>query len=105
MDRMLSRKYIFAQLIEFLPQKYFQRLVMKYEGDKYVKHFSCWNQLLVMMFGQLSNRNSLRDLTNTVSAHSNKSYYSLNGLSSILRLNPFGVQQKELFESRYLQLL
>ncbi|MDD2298230.1 MAG: DUF4372 domain-containing protein [Fermentimonas sp.] len=32
---MLSGKYIFAQLIEFLPQKYFQRLVMKYEGDKY----------------------------------------------------------------------
>src|SRR5690554_287684 len=75
MDRMLSGKYIFAQLIEFLPQKYFQRLVMKYKGDKYVKHFSCWNQLLVMMFGQLSNRNSLRDLTNTVSAHSNKSYH------------------------------
>ena len=79
MDRMLSGKYIFAQLIEFLPQKYFQRLVMKYEGDKYVKHFSCWNQLLVMMFGQLSNRNSLRDLTNTVSAHSNKSYHLVFG--------------------------
>jgi hypothetical protein len=30
---MLSGKYIFAQLIEFLPQKYFQRLVMKYEGE------------------------------------------------------------------------
>ncbi|HML70660.1 MAG TPA: DUF4372 domain-containing protein [Macellibacteroides fermentans] len=47
---------MFAQLKEFLPQKYFQRLVMKYEGDKYVIHFTCWNQLLVMMFGQLSNR-------------------------------------------------
>lgn len=86
MDRMLSGKYIFAQLIEFLPQKYFQRLVMKYEGDKYVKHFSCWNQLLVMMFGQLSNRNSLRDLTNTVSAHSNKSYHLGFG-KSITRSN------------------
>jgi len=72
---MHSGKYIFAQLIEFLPQKYFQRLVMKYEGDKYVKHFTCWNQLLVMMFGQLSNRDSLRDLTNTISAHTNKAYH------------------------------
>ena len=72
---MHSGKYIFAQLIEFLPQKYFQRLVMKYEGDKYVKHFTCWNQLLVMMFGQLSNRDSLRDLTNTITAHSNKVYH------------------------------
>lgn len=72
---MHSGKYIFAQLIEFLPQKYFQRLVMKYEGDKYVKHFTCWNQLLVMMFGQLSNGDSLRDLTNTISAHTNKAYH------------------------------
>jgi hypothetical protein len=72
---MHSGKYIFAQLIEFLPQKYFQRLVIKYEGDKYVKHFTCWNQLLVMMFGQLSNRDSFRDLTNTISAHMNKTYH------------------------------
>lgn len=28
--QMLSGKYIFAQLIEFLPQNYFQRLFMKY---------------------------------------------------------------------------
>ena len=28
-----------------------------------------------MMFGQLSNRDSLRDLTNTVSAHTNKAYH------------------------------
>lgn len=48
---------------------------MKYEGYKYVKHFSCWNRLLVMMFGQLSNRNSLRDLTSTISAHFDKSYH------------------------------
>ncbi len=72
---MHTGKYIFAQLTEFLPQKYFQRLVMKYEGDKYVKHFTCWNQLLVMMFGQLSNRDSLRDLTNTISAHTKKAYH------------------------------
>ena len=60
---MNTGKYIFAQLIEFLPQRIFDRIVMKYEGNKYVKHFTCWNQLLVMMFGQLSNRDSLRDLT------------------------------------------
>ena len=72
---MNTGKYIFAQLIEFLPQRIFDRIVMKYEGNKYVKHFTCWNQLLVMMFGQLSNRDSLRDLTNTVSAHTNKAYH------------------------------
>ena len=73
--QMPSGKYIFAQLIEFLPQKYFQRLVMKYEGDKYVKHFTCWNQLLALMFGQLSNRESLRDLIVALDAHHSKCYH------------------------------
>ncbi|MBV3412804.1 DUF4372 domain-containing protein [Prevotella copri] len=55
-------KYVFAQLIEFLDNNKFRHLVDKYDGKRYVKHFTCWNQLLAMMFGQLSNRESLRDL-------------------------------------------
>lgn len=55
-------KFVFAQLIEFLDNNKFRHLVDKYDGNRYVKHFTCWNQLLAMMFGQLSNRESLRDL-------------------------------------------
>ena len=33
----------------------------KYEGNKYIKSYTCWNQLLTMMFGQLSNRESLKE--------------------------------------------
>jgi len=68
-------KYVFSQLTEFLPQRVFDGLVEKYEGDKYVRHFSCWNQLLCMLFGQLTNRDSLRDLIITLEAHSKKSYH------------------------------
>lgn len=53
-------KYVFTQLVEFLNNDKFRRVVTKYSGDRYVKHFTCWNQLLVMMFGQLTNRESLR---------------------------------------------
>ena len=49
-------EYVFAQLIDFLDNDKFRRIVAKYGGDRYVKHFTCWNQLLVMMFGQLTNR-------------------------------------------------
>ena len=34
----------------------------RYKGDKYIKSYTCWNQLLTMMFGQLSNRESLREM-------------------------------------------
>jgi len=68
-------KYVFAQIVEFLPQRIFDRIVEKYDGNKYIKHFSCWNQLLCMLFGQLTNRDSLRDLIVALDAHSNKSYH------------------------------
>ena len=62
-------KYVFAQLVEFLNNDKFRRLVDKYDGNRYVKHFTCWSQLLAMMFGQLSNRESLRDLIVALEAH------------------------------------
>ncbi len=72
----MKTSYVFSQLISVaLDRNHFNYLVRKYEGDKYVKHFTCWNQLLVMMFGQLCNRESLRDLTNAVAAHQKKCYH------------------------------
>jgi hypothetical protein len=72
---MIQGKYVFAQLIEFLPSRFFDGIVEKYKGNRYVKHFTCWNQLLVMIFGQLSNRDSLRELIISLDAHSQKSYH------------------------------
>lgn len=68
-------KFVFAQLVSFLNRNHFNYLVRKYEGDKYVKFFSCWNQLLTLMFGQFSNRESLRDLIVAINAHQKKSYH------------------------------
>jgi len=50
-----SREVCFPQIVEFLPQRVFARVVEEYNGNKYVKHFTCWNQLLCMLFGQLTN--------------------------------------------------
>ena len=68
-------EYVFVQLIEFLDNNKFRHLVDKYDGNRYVKHFTCWNQLLAMMFGQLSNRESLRDLIVAFEAHRAKQYH------------------------------
>ena len=53
----------------------FRHLVDKYGGNRYVKHFTCWNQLLALMFGQLSNRESLRDLIVALEAHQSKCFH------------------------------
>ncbi len=68
-------KYVFAQLSAFLDRNKFNHIVRKFNGDKYVKHFTCWNQFLALMFGQLSNRESLRDLIVALDAHRSKCYH------------------------------
>jgi hypothetical protein len=53
---------VFAQLVEHLPNKEFQKCVARYRGDYYLKSFSCWDQFLAMAFAQLTYRESLRDI-------------------------------------------
>lgn len=72
---MNSGKYVFSQLVDFLPKRVFDMIVKRYEGDKWVKTFTCWNQLLVMMYGQLAACDSLREVTCIVDSIKNKSYH------------------------------
>lgn len=68
-------KFVFAQVTSFLPQRIFDRYVEYYNGNHRVRHFSCWNQMMCMMFGQLSSRESLSDLVVSINAHAGKSYH------------------------------
>jgi len=68
-------KFVYSQLTDFFPQRVFDRLVNKYDGNKHVRHFSCWNQLLTMVFGQLTGRDSLRDLMVSIEPHKPKYYH------------------------------
>jgi len=68
-------KYIFAQLTDFLPRRVFDRIVRKHNGNKYVRSFTCWNQMLCMVFGQLTSRDSMRDLMLSLEAHQPKFYH------------------------------
>lgn len=66
--------YIFNQLTSFIPRDVFDRLVKRYGGNAYVKNYSCWNHLLVMVWAQLTSRRSLRDIETSLRAHSDKTY-------------------------------
>lgn len=68
-------KYVFSQLIEFLSYNDFLSCISKFKGNYKVRTFSCWHQLLYMIFGQLSNRDSLSDLIVCLQSQQNKSYH------------------------------
>lgn len=52
---------IFAQLTELLPRRAFENAVQRYEGQYRVRSFSCMDQLLCMIFAQITGRASLRE--------------------------------------------
>lgn len=79
---MKKGKFVFAQLLDFLDKDVFIRISNKYNGNKYVKQFTCWNQLAVLIFGQLSNRESLRDLVLATQAHASKAYHLGFGIAA-----------------------
>lgn len=114
--------YIFNQLCSLLPRDHFEYLVKKHEGNSYMKTYSCWNHFLVMLWAQLTGRESLRDIESSLRAHKDKLYrlgmgknISRNNLShanatrevSIYRdfaqkvmnitLSQVGTEEKELF--------
>ena len=61
-------RMVFAQLTDFLPRKRFQTLVSRYQGDYRNRGFSCFDQLLTMIFAQLTFCESLRDIEACLSA-------------------------------------
>src|SRR5574344_18026 len=82
---MFQDKFVFAQLASFFDRNHFNYLVRKYAGDRYVKNFTCWNQLMALMFGQLSNRESLRDVVIALEAHQSKCYHLGMGRNPIAK--------------------
>lgn len=72
---MHSGKYVFAQVMEFLSFNDFNKCVKKYNGSHKVHHFTCWHQLLCMVFGQIANRESLSDLVLCLRSQKSKWYH------------------------------
>jgi transposase len=68
-------KYVFAQLFDLIDRYDFNQCVDKHKGNYRIKHFSCWEQFLVMGFAQLSFRESLRDIECCLDSMKTKLYH------------------------------
>jgi transposase len=77
-------KYVFSQVMDSVPYYQFLKCVEEYKGHHWIKRFSCWEQFLAMSFGQLSYRESLRDVVVCLHAQRAKLYH-LGFRSKIVR--------------------
>ena len=68
-------KYVFSQVIEFIPRYQLDKLVKQYRGDWHTKNLNSYNHLLHLVFGQLAGCDSLRDICLCLDAHSKILYH------------------------------
>lgn len=86
-DSKMKGEYVFTQICRFLPREEFKYIIKKYKGNKNVKAFKCWNQLLALIFGQLAGCESLGGLLNSLMAHKSKLYHL--GIGTSLSVSNF----------------
>ena len=55
---------LFNQMLQHFPRTEFGALVKKHKAEKGAKGFNCWTQLVSMLFCQLANADSLREICN-----------------------------------------
>lgn len=68
-------KFVFAQIVEFLPRYEFEKCVKRYKGDFHTKSLNSYNHLLQLIFGQITSCTSLRDICLCLKAHQNNLYH------------------------------
>jgi IS4 transposase len=61
--------------MDFVPYFQFQQAVERYQGNRWVQKFSCWDQWLALAFAQLTARRSLRDIETSLTAQRHKLYH------------------------------
>jgi len=65
---MNSGRHILSQILDLVDRKTLSRLVKRYDAESRVRHFGCRQQLICMVFAQLTWREGLRDIATCLNA-------------------------------------
>lgn len=79
----MLKNTIFNQLLQLIYRYNFKKCVNRYDGDKYTKRFSCWQQFIVLLYSQARGLKSLREITISLRSQYRKWYHL--GLKSVAR--------------------
>ncbi len=97
---------IFGQATSFLSKYHFDAVVGQHAGDYYVKKYSAWNELVVLMYAQASSKDSLREVETGLMTHEGAWYHL--GIRSVKRSTLSEAHEKrsyKIYESTFYDLL
>jgi hypothetical protein len=73
---MPTGRTVFAQLMDLIPRRAFERCVARYPSQRRLRTFTCYDQFLCLAFAQLTYRESLRDIETCLRALQPKLYHA-----------------------------
>lgn len=97
---------IFAELLKLCPRYHFEKAVERYQGDRYVKIFTTWQQYITLLYSQITQKDSLRDIETGLSAQSSRWYHlGLSGVHKSTLSDANTKRDYRIFEETFYHLL
>jgi Transposase DDE domain/Domain of unknown function (DUF4372) len=97
---------IFGELLKLVPRYQFEKAVNQYRGDRYVKSYTTWQQYITILFSQVKQKDSIRDIVTGLEANESRWYHL--GLTGIHRSTFSDANNKrsfQIFEDLFYHLL
>ena len=93
-------------LLQFIPRHDFESIVRKHGGNRYVKRFDCWQQLVTLLFAQAADRASLREIEQSMEVNDPRLYHL--GIKNVRRstlADANRTRPSEMFEALFYKLV
>jgi len=97
---------VLAQVLRLVPRGEFEKLARAHGGQKRLRSFSCWAQLVCLVYAQLSRQTSLRDLVLALETKQ-RFLYHLCGLHDVRRSTLADANERrpyQIYESLFMTL-
>jgi len=97
---------IFSELLKLCPRYHFDKAVERYQGDRYVKIFTTWQQFMAILYSQITQKDSLRDIVTGLSAHAARWYHlGITGIHKSTLSDANAKRDYRMFEGLFYHLL
>lgn len=103
---MAHNNTLIHDLLKFIPRHDFENIVRKHGGNRYVKRFDCWQQLVTLLFAQAANRASLREIEQSMEVNDPRLYHL--GITKVRRSTLADANRNrpsEMFEALFYKLV
>lgn len=65
----MRKNTVFGQVVQLLSRKEFKRIVSRCDGDKHTRKLGCWQQLMILLYAQIKELTSLREIETSLKSH------------------------------------